>query len=457
MSGQAARAPEPRRAPRLGVGSRLSWWLAPGLFGCALLPGHVATGLLVAYNGLLILLWLWDARRLFAVELAVTRELATSHHHLSSVTYHQVIESRFPEGLRLWVEDELPASFERAQSVHRLELAGLAKARSTLSFVPVERGVFTLQETALKIERKWGLSSLTRSLPCADTVRVLPRLPRAEHAPRLRRRQLGSVAARLSHAPRGREFEALREYVPGDSMRDVDWKATAKRGRPVTRTYRPERSQTLWLVLDASRSMTLPSGSGPQRGRAIHHTRFDASVQAALQLADSALRAGDRVGLLVFSSEQELCVPPSRGSRHYVRLLHALTPRRAHPRHFNPRALVQQLCTRARKRALVVVFTDLDNESEADLFIEHAPALTRRHVVTCVSLIDREAEQTLDRVPETDADAFLKAATIDLSNERERIQSRLHGLGVQVAHAHPGALAQAALDQYFAVKLSGRL
>lgn len=441
---------------RWGAGSRLYLWLLPGVIACTLWPGGTALGLFALYNLAVALLWSWDGRRLSRCRVDAARELPPTLHYLAETRYRQILRNLSSRALRLWVEDELPPSFQRRERRHTVRVPASAQVQLAASFRPRERGRFQLREVALKLESRLGLAAITGHVPCPGEVRVIPLLERAGSALATRRREAGAISVRLARAARGDELDSLREYVPADPMRHVDWKATAKRNRPITRVYQPERSQAVWLVLDASRSMALPAADASFADRASQ-ARFDVVLRAALRLADAALRGGDRVGALIYAAGRELRIAPARGRGQYLKLLQQLTTQQPQTSHLDVRGLVGELTRSASKRSLIVLFTDLENESEVASLIEHAPLLVRRHLVLCVSPTDPTVEKLVQMRPRKPEEVYLKAAAIGLLDERRHLALRLRRLGVQVLETNALSLEQKTLDRYFAAKASARL
>src|SRR5690606_7776699 len=207
----------------------------------------------------------------------------------------------------------------------------------------------------------------------------------------------------------GGELEQLREYVSGDAFRDLDWKSTAKRQRPVTRVYEQERSQLVLIAIDAGRLR-----------------------------AYVARRQGDRVGLLVFGAHVSTFVPPASGQGQYKKLLEALYAIEAEETFVDFRRLLEFVQVRARKRALFVLFSDLLDEAHAMPLAEHAALLRRTHLPVCVTMHDPVAERLAD-APASDAvSAYRRAAAADLLAERESVKAHLQKRGVAVVEAPPG-------------------
>jgi len=259
-------------------------------------------------------------------------------------------------------------------------------------------------------------------------------------------RVLAALGVR-SARPRGEglEFESLREWVPGDDPRRLDWAASARRGRPVVRLHQHERSHTVLLAVDASRLMAARSG-----GR----SKLDHAVDAALALAFAALATGDRVGLVVFDTGVRGALSP-RGRRGdlgaFVEALRAVEPRLVES---NPAAVVEHLALRRVQRALVVVLTDFV-EAAAPRIVTPFRVLARRHQVLLVALRDASYD-ALAAPPDPDAaDAFGLARRLvldDLLRERESALALLRRQGVETLDLRPERVTAAVLNRYLALR-----
>ena len=200
------------------------------------------------------------------------------------------------------------------------------------------------------------------------------------------RRELGLRV--LRRVGKGREFEQLREYLPGDSFEDIDWKATARRRHPISRVYQVEQAQEIYVLLDASRLSTRSAAYVIDRRRqprtktpALEKTIFEQYITAALVMAVVAQQATDRLGLLVFSDKPDCLIKAGRGRAHYNACRDALYHRM--PRSVSPDfdELFAYVGTRLRKRALLVFLTSLDDPVLADGFLKSMRSAARRHVM----------------------------------------------------------------------------
>jgi len=347
--------------------------------------------------------------------------------------------------IRVRVRDDLPPGWEAEPGELSIDLPGHARRELTYVVVPPKRGKFAFGDLHLRLEGSARLGASIVSVSAGQDARVFPNVlgpRRYELAARLG--DLASVGFRsIRQSGGGGEFEQLREYVSGDAYRDLDWKSTAKRQRPVTRVFEQERSQTVLIAIDAGRMMATKLG---------RISKLDHSINAALLLAWVALRKGDRVGLVVFGDHVHGFVPPGKGQAQYRKLLDALYAAEAEETFVDFRRLVEFVQIRQRKRALLVLFSDLLDEAHAMPLAEHAALLRRRHLPVCVTMHDPVAERLADAAVEDARGAYERAAAADLLAEREHVKAHLSKSGVSLVEAPPGELAVATVNRYLEIK-----
>ncbi|MGF1468395.1 MAG: DUF58 domain-containing protein [Sandaracinaceae bacterium] len=434
----------------MGAGSRFlpGRWLpalAAGGVPFALADGGtgLGIGLALTYDAVLVIGAWAESRRLAGRVPAVERQAAKRL--VVGVPNRVVLQLHNPTDrtLRLTVRDDLPPGWEARPPELTAELPPFARRELTYTVSPPRRGRFDFGDLHLRIEGGLRLGARVVRLERAEAARVYPNVlgpRRYELAARLGDlSRLGVRAVR--RAGGGGELEQLREYVPGDPYRDLDWKSTAKRLRPVTRVYEQERSQRVLIALDAGRMMA------PRLERI---SKLDHAINAALLLAYVALRQDDRVGLVVFSDRVMRFVPPGKGPAQYRRLLEALYEVEARETFVDFRRLVEFLQVRVPRRSLLVMFSDLLDDAQAGPLVEHVGLLQRRHLPVCVTLRDPIAERLADDPDE--ADVHRRAAAADLLAEREALKLRLRKRGVGLVEAGVGDLAVATVNRYLDVK-----
>jgi len=243
----------------------------------------------------------------------------------------------------------------------------------------------------------------------------------------------------------GMEFESLRDYVAGDEPRRIDWAASARRGRLVTRLYQHERHHNVLIALDASRLM-----AGLVGGR----SKLDHAVDGALALAYAGLASGDRVGMLVFDREVRGLVTPRAHRRHlglFVDLLRAVEPAAVEPDY---RALAREIAARQRRRALLIVLTDFV-EADPGALVGPLVQLARRHRVLLVALRDAAYDALAPPAPggrEEPLDLYRRVVLDELLRGREITLARLRRHGLQTLDLSPAALTASVLNRYLALR-----
>ena len=239
----------------------------------------------------------------------------------------------------------------------------------------------------------------------------------------------------------GMEFESLRDYVAGDDPRRVDWAATARRGRLVTRLFQHERNHTVLIALDTSRLMG---------GRIGARTKLDHAVDGALALAYAALTAGDRVGLVVFDREVRGHLRPRAHRKALGLFVEALRGTESHAVEPDYRTLVREVGARQRRRALVVVLTDFVEVDAASL-VAPLVLLARRHRVLLVAIRDR-AYEALAPGADGPLDLYRRIVLDELLREREAALGRLRRGGLETVDLLPEAITAEVLNHYLAIR-----
>jgi uncharacterized protein (DUF58 family) len=265
---------------------------------------------------------------------------------------------------------EIPAA---AEDVEVVLPAGSEWSRLAWTCTPVKRGRYHINSAYVEVVSTLGFWAARKRLPVQSEIRVYPNLMaerRNVAALFLNRGAFGMHAQR--QVGKGRDFEKLREYVPGDSFDDIHWKAAARRARPITKVFQIERTQEIYVVLDASRLSAREAGGD---------TILERLVTAALILGLAAERQGDLFGLLTFSDRIETFVRAKNGKTHYSSCRDALY--RLQPRTVTPDFV--ELCAflrlRLRHRALIVFLTSLDDPAIADSFVRNVDLIRRQHLV----------------------------------------------------------------------------
>lgn len=360
------------------------------------------------------------------------------------------IRNRSPHLVRIQLADDLAGSLGATTRRVSVELPGAASAEARAILRPRRRGRFELRALTIRAEGRLGLVARQWEQAAAGTVRVYPSFHSRDEAElRVDKGRLLEVGLRSAVGRGGgTDFEALREYAPDDEFRRLDWSATARTGRPIVRTYRAERNQTVLLLLDTGRTMA---------GQVAGVPRLEHAMDAVMMLTTVCSRLGDRVGLLAFDRETRAVVPPRAGRSQLgivTEAMYELEPRLVESDY--AAAFVDTL-SRFRRRALVVVLSELNAQAVAESLLPALPRVARDHLVLTASVQDPAVLAWAAAVPAEAAAGYRKASAIASLEERRRITARLRGVGVTVVDEQPGRLAPVLADAYLRVKATGRL
>ncbi len=332
-----------------------------------------------------------------------------------------------------WVE--LPAGAERARVAWRCTAKQRGRFRNALACVE-GRSVLGLWQVRARTE-----------LPCELRVHANLLTERKQIAALFLAR--GRPGARVQRTlGRGREFEKLRDYLPGDGFDEIHWKATAKRGRPVTKVFQAERTQEIYVVIDASRLSARPIVHA-----GIEQTVLERYVTSALVLLIAAERQGDKFGLVAHDDRVRLCVRAGSGTNHYAacrEAVLALKPSEATP---DLPEIVRHLRAQFRRRALLFFLTDLSDPVLAEDFAKHARVLAKQHLVLVGQLPAPEVAPlfTGDEAKVTD-DIYRRLAGHARWAETRALAQKLKPLGVTTILLNNETMAAQLVAQYMEVK-----
>ncbi|MBP0462118.1 DUF58 domain-containing protein [Streptomyces montanisoli] len=355
--------------------------------------------------------------------------------------------------LRAAVRDAWPPSSwrsmdEQAAAHHSLTIPAGERRRIVTRLNPARRGDRLAARVTVRSFGPLGLAARQGSHHVPWTVRVLPPFESRKHLPS-RLARLRELDGRTSVLVRGQgtEFDSLREYVPGDDTRSIDWRATARQTAVAVRTWRPERDRRIFVVLDTGRTAAGRVGDVP---------RLDAAVDATLLLAALASRAGDRVDLLAYDRQVRARVHGARTAGLLPSLMDAAAALEPELVETDMRGLSAAVAKEAAPGSLLVLITSLDSAPVEEGLLPVLPQLMKRHTVLVAAVADPRVEEMADARGTVDA-VYEAAAASRTRAERRRTADRLRRQGVTVVDAGPSRLAPAVADAYLALKAAGRL
>lgn len=417
-------------------------WLVPGRAGVAL----AAAGAAVVLGALAFDYIRLPRPRDLEVERGTPPTLGLGD--TAAVTY--TIRSRLEWPVRVRIFDAFPPGVEGDVPAGEIDVAPNGEQSVDVVATGRARGRQPFGEVAMRATSPLGLVARIVRRPLAADVVVVPSLANVRRFRMLVvQHRLSDVGIRaLKQRGEGSAFGGLRDYVPGDDPRMLDWKATARHSRLIVREQTVERSQAVLSLIDCGRAMTQLAG---------RFSRFEHVLSSALLLSDVAAAGGDRVGLIAFDDEVRAFVPPQRGDRALRALRTTMSGLDATLTEPDYASAFRLLATRQRRRALVVLFTDVIDVRAARQFVAFAGRAARRHAMVVVA-IQNEALLAAARPPAAGALAlFRSAAAEELVREREDALMRMRRAGVAVLDVAPSRMAAAVVNRYLEIKSRGVL
>lgn len=447
---------KPRGHLAFGLTPRTIWLLVAGL--ALALPGFWAAWLgygMLVWDALVLIAAAWDGMRLPApASITVERSWSNAPSLASSTEIEIAVEQVGETILECRVVDDLPEALVGVPVTHSLRVFPRVRTALRYQIEPRERGDVATGAVYLRYRSLLGLVEKWAMAPLEQAVRVYPALRQGEDQEIFlaRGRQIDMQLRRCQERGMGRDFESLREYLEGDDLRDICWTATARRGQLITRRYQTERSQAVWIVLDAGRLLQgriLDNTDGQQRRG---FSKLDYACSTAVALAQLALYSGDRVGLLVYGQHVQQRVLPGRGLAHLRMIVEALAQARAEPSEADHLRATATLNRWQPRRSLVLWITDLAETAMRPEVIDGATQLLKRHVLLFVAMAQPDVAAIAKARPRNVDEMFRTAAAQELAMRRDLLLARLREQGALTLDLDPDRLTPAVLNQYLRVK-----
>lgn len=428
------------------IASRFYWFLLLGMVIAFLVASlfnlPMALGFLLLFDLILFFLAIWDYQRGKANRVQIKRKLIEK---LSIGRDNPIVLSVRGNNRRakIIVQDYYPQDFNPSPESFYLILEAQTNQDLIYTVNPRNRGEFQWEEIQIRQLTPWGLVWDDWKIKASQNVEVYPDLLALRSLSlRLAIENTGTMrqARRLGQ---GTEFAELREYRIGDDTRLIDWKATARRSRPVVRVLEPEQEQTVIILLDRGRLMT---------AQVQGLKRFDWGLNTTLSLALAALHRGDRVGVGVFDKQIVTWLPPERGQHQLSRILERLTP--LQPVLLEPDYVgaVTKLVTQQTRRALVVLITDIIDATASSELLSALARLSPRYLPFCVTLRDPQIDEIAQNSTPEIQTAYNRAVALDLLNQRQLAFGKLKQKGVVVLDAPANQITQQLVEQYLQLK-----
>lgn len=401
---------------------------------------------LAAWDGLVLLAWTVDLASLPSPrQISITRRWGAAAALSVPVEIDLVIENLSGRFIRARLIDNIPAELRGEAPVLDMKCAAHSEASGSYQAVPARRGdamlgaVYVRYCGAMRIAERWGVAHVEQK------VCVYPNLEEArQHSVYLiRSRQIEMEKRRTRIRGAGREFESLREYYDGDEFRDICWTAAARRGKLVTRLFQIERSQTIWLVIDAGRLM---------RARIGGLSKLDLAVNAALSLAEVALGTGDRVGLLAYGRQLQKRMLPYRGSSHLRQMIQQLAYVHGEAVEGDHLQAVSALLSTQKRRSLIVWLTDFPETTMTPEVIDAASEAALRHLVLFMVIGQPDLAKVASSEPDSVPNMYRTTAAQETLHRREMLLGRLRQRGALALEVSSAAASATLVNSYLDIK-----
>jgi uncharacterized protein (DUF58 family) len=425
--------------------------VALGVVPIVVLGRSVDTALMVLAGWLLFALILGGVDLALAASpraLGVERVLPSRVRLGESVTSELYLTNEGSRRLRGVVRDGWQPSAGAGNNRTAVNLPAGERRLVALTLRPSRRGERTAAHVTVRSRGPLGLCARQATLTAPARIRVLPPFHSRKHLPS-RISRLKELDGRTSVLVRGQgtEFDSLREYVRGDDVRSIDWRATARRNDVVVRTWRPERDRRIVIVIDTGRTSA---------ARVADEPRLDTAFEASLLLAALASQAGDRVDVLSWDRRVRARVQGASGAELLSRMVDGMALIEPELIEMDWTGLPAQVRAITGQHALVVLITPMDAPGASTGLLSVLGQLTQRHTVVVASVTDPSVtDLTRSR---TDRQEVYRAASAERTLlDSARVAAAVRQLGADVVTASPDRLPPALADRYIALKAAGRL
>ena len=414
-------------------------WLLALLFPAGWLVG------LFCFVLIAVLCWRDAATIPPATKLRASRQLparlALDVEHSVKVVLTNLSARRIQAVLR----DELPETFESENAWPQVTIPPAGEARLSYAARPLKRGAHKFGDVVLRVQGERGLIQQEIAIAIADTAKVYPNFRGADQY------QLFAQIDRrdeIVRKPRpfkaaGTDFESLRPYIPGEDPRNIDWKATARRGATTSRNKQVEKGQQLAVLLDTGRLMAETVGK---------YSKLEHALNAAVMLSYVVQKRGDALSLAAFSNKIESFLPAIRGPSLLPRVLESLYEVQVRPVESDYWQAIGQVMTLLTRRSLVILLTDVLDASASTGLVNNLSRAAEKHLVLCVVLNDPVIGEIARAIPGSVEDTYRKAAACDQLRRRHVTLENMRSRGILVLETDPAHLGVHLVKRYLEIR-----
>ncbi len=360
------------------------------------------------------------------------------------------LKNAYPFRIQVTVIDEAPPQFQLRNLQFNLELKPGGEQKITYTLRPVKRGEYHFGNLLVFVSTPLKLGIRRYAIPAAQMVPVYPAFLQ------MRRYELMAITNRLTEAGikkirrlgHNREFELIKEYVAGDDVRTLNWKATARKAHLMVNQYQDERSQNVYSLIDKSRVMEMPFNG---------MTLLDYAINASLVISNIALLKSDKAGLLTFQDKVNTFLPAARSNRQMGTILEVLYNQKTNFREADFSAVYSHVRTKISQRSLLLLFTNFESVYGLERQLPFLRAMARFHLLVVVFFENTELNSLLNRQASTLRDIYHKSVAEKFALDKKVIVKRLQQNGIHALLTPPEKLTVNTINKYLELKARGYL
>ena len=378
------------------------------------------------------------------------------------------IVNRSRHHLKLRLKDDFPSEFQFHQATHEIQLPPLTEDTVVYRLTPLRRGIYRFEDIHLRCRGILGLIIRQRHIAAGAEVKVYPNLQAVRQYELLvRRGMLGQLGLKNSRQfGEGTEIERLREYAPDDDFRRIDWNGTARHRKPIVREFETERSQDVIIMLDTGRLMASPilletsrnvqdRDTNPRLQQAM--LKLDYAINTTLMTSYVSTLKGDKVGLIAFADTVHQYLAPKPGKKQFLTMLESIYALQVQSVEPDFAGAFTYLASKQRKRALVILFTDILDRDAAEGLATYVAQLSKHHLVVCVTLMDSTIIALAAQKLTDSKSVYQKAIAEKLLQEKHATLEILRTRGVITLDVPAHQLTMTVVNKYLELKAKSRI
>ncbi|MCY4401718.1 MAG: DUF58 domain-containing protein [Candidatus Poribacteria bacterium] len=370
------------------------------------------------------------------------------------------ITNRTQHRTKLQLKDDFPNEFLYTKVIHECEISPMENETISYRLTPMRRGVYKFGNINV---RCWGVLGLVvrhQNIAAETEIKVYPNLQAIKQYELLvKRGMLYRMGLKNSRQfGEGTEMERLREYLPDDDFRRIDWKATARHRKPIVREFETERSQDIMIMLDTGRLMASPillgTSDTPDSETLLQNAmlKLDYAINTTLMAAYVSTLKGDKVGMMAFADTVHQYLAPKPGKKQFLTMLETIYALPVHPVEPDFESAFTYLATKQRKRALIILFTDILDNDSAEGIATYVAQFSKHHLVVCVTLTDSGIVELADQKSTNSKSVYQKAIAERLLQEKHATLEILRRQGVVTIDVPAHQLTMAVVNKYLELK-----